>query len=122
MNERLRDVYVVGAVPPELGRYGGALSGRTDDLAAGVVRELLRRSPALDPSLIGDVFFGNANGAGEDNRDVARMAALLAGLPVTVPEPPSTGCAARGWRRSSRPPARWRSATPPSPWPAEWSP
>ncbi|MFE2564813.1 thiolase family protein [Streptomyces mirabilis] len=86
MNERLRDVYVVDAVRTPIGRYGGALSAvRPDDLAAGVVRELLRRSPALDPSLIGDVFFGNANGAGEDNRDVARMAVLLAGLPVTVP-------------------------------------
>ncbi|MFF3135474.1 thiolase family protein [Streptomyces mirabilis] len=86
MNERLRDVYVVDAVRTPIGRYGGALSAvRPDDLAAGVVRELLRRSPALDSSLIGDVFFGNANGAGEDNRDVARMAVLLAGLPVTVP-------------------------------------
>ncbi|MDU9000345.1 thiolase family protein [Streptomyces mirabilis] len=86
MNERLRDVYVVDAVRTPIGRYGGALSAvRPDDLAAGVVRELLGRSPALDPSLIGDVFFGNANGAGEDNRDVARMAVLLAGLPVTVP-------------------------------------
>ncbi|MGW1753970.1 thiolase family protein [Streptomyces mirabilis] len=86
MNERLRDVYVVDAVRTPIGRYGGALSAvRPDDLAAGVVRELLRRSPSLDPSLIGDVFFGNANGAGEDNRDVARMAVLLAGLPVTVP-------------------------------------
>ncbi|MFJ1531101.1 thiolase family protein [Streptomyces mirabilis] len=86
MNERLRDVYVVDAVRTPIGRYGGALSAvRPDDLAAGVVRELLRRSSALDPSLIGDVFFGNANGAGEDNRDVARMAVLLAGLPVTVP-------------------------------------
>lgn len=86
MNERLRDVYVVDAVRTPIGRYGGALSAvRPDDLAAGVLRELLHRSPALDPSLIGDVFFGNANGAGEENRDVARMAVLLAGLPVTVP-------------------------------------
>jgi acetyl-CoA acetyltransferase family protein len=86
MNERLRDVYVVDAVRTPIGRYGGALSSvRPDDLAAGVLRELLHRSPALDPSLIDDVFFGNANGAGEENRDVARMAVLLAGLPVTVP-------------------------------------
>ncbi|WP_329360129.1 thiolase family protein [Streptomyces sp. NBC_01483] len=86
MNERLRDVYVVDAVRTPIGRYGGALSSvRPDDLAAGVLRELLHRSPALDPSLVDDVFFGNANGAGEENRDVARMAVLLAGLPVTVP-------------------------------------
>ncbi|MCX5314962.1 acetyl-CoA C-acyltransferase [Streptomyces sp. NBC_00154] len=86
MNENLRDVYVVDAVRTPIGRYGGALSSvRPDDLAAGVLRRLLDRSPALDPGLIGDVLFGNSNGAGEENRDVARMAVLLAGLPVTVP-------------------------------------
>ena len=58
---------------------------RPDDLAAHVVRELLARSPDLDPARIDDVLFGNANGAGEDNRNVARMAVLLAGLPTTVP-------------------------------------
>ncbi|GAA2354191.1 thiolase family protein [Nonomuraea africana] len=82
----MNEVYVVDAVRTPIGRYGGALSGvRPDDLAAHVVKELLARSPALDPAAIGDVVFGNANGAGEDNRNVARMAALLAGLPVTVP-------------------------------------
>lgn len=82
----VNEVYVVDAVRTPIGRYGGALSGvRPDDLAAHVVKELLARSPALDPAAIGDVVFGNANGAGEDNRNVARMAALLAGLPVTVP-------------------------------------
>ncbi|MFF1898766.1 MULTISPECIES: acetyl-CoA C-acyltransferase [unclassified Streptomyces] len=86
MNEYLRDVYVVDAVRTPIGRYGGALSSvRPDDLAAGVLRGLLDRSPALDPGLIDDVLFGNSNGAGEENRDVARMAVLLAGLPVTVP-------------------------------------
>ncbi|MCX5321250.1 acetyl-CoA C-acyltransferase [Streptomyces sp. NBC_00120] len=86
MTDRVRDVYVVDAVRTPIGRYGGALSGvRPDDLAAGVLRALVDRSPALDPSCIDDVIFGNANGAGEDNRDVARMAVLLAGLPVTVP-------------------------------------
>jgi acetyl-CoA acetyltransferase family protein len=68
------------------GRYGGALAGvRPDDLAAEVVKELIERTPALDPELIDDVFLGNANGAGEENRDVARMATLLAGLPTSVP-------------------------------------
>jgi acetyl-CoA acetyltransferase family protein len=80
------DVYIVDAVRTPFGKYGGALSGvRPDDLAAHVVRNLLARTPQLDPARIDDVFFGNANGAGEENRDVARMAVLLAGLPVTVP-------------------------------------
>ncbi|MFF8955093.1 thiolase family protein [Streptomyces sp. NPDC014894] len=82
----MKDVYVVDAVRTPVGRYGGALSGvRPDDLAAHVLRALLDRTPELDPARIGDVFLGNANGAGEENRDVARMAVLLAGLPVTVP-------------------------------------
>ncbi|MDI9888518.1 acetyl-CoA C-acyltransferase [Streptomyces sp. HNM0645] len=86
MTDRLRDVYVVDAVRTPIGKYGGALAGvRPDDLAAGVLGALVSRSPELDPARIDDVFFGDANGAGEDNRDVARMAVLLAGLPVTVP-------------------------------------
>ncbi|MFE2990783.1 thiolase family protein [Streptomyces sp. NPDC059262] len=86
MIERPRDVYVVDAVRTPFGRYGGALAGvRPDDLVAGVLRALVDRSPGLDPSRIDDVLLGNANGAGEDNRDVARMAVLLAGLPVSVP-------------------------------------
>jgi len=82
----MNDAYVLDAVRTPIGRYGGALAGvRPDDLAAHVVRELVGRSPGLDPARIDDVLFGDANGAGEDNRDVARMAALLAGLPTTVP-------------------------------------
>ncbi len=81
-----REVYVVDAVRTPVGRYGGALSAvRPDDLAAHVVRALLDRSPDLDPAVIGDVVLGNANGAGEENRNVGRMAVLLAGLPVSVP-------------------------------------
>jgi acetyl-CoA acetyltransferase family protein len=81
-----RETYIVDAVRTPTGRYGGALAGvRPDDLAARVVGELVERSPALDPERIDDVFFGNANGAGEENRDVARMATLLAGLPTSVP-------------------------------------
>jgi acetyl-CoA acetyltransferase family protein len=80
------ETYIVDAVRTPTGRYGGALAGvRPDDLAARVVRALLERRPALDPERIDDVFFGNANGAGEENRDVARMATLLAGLPTSVP-------------------------------------
>lgn len=86
MTDRLRDVYVVDAVRTPIGKYGGALSRvRPDDLAAHVLGALVSRTPDLDPARIDDVFFGNANGAGEENRDVARMAVLLAGLPVTVP-------------------------------------
>ncbi|MEW2347940.1 thiolase family protein [Streptomyces sp. NPDC006684] len=86
MSRTVREVYVVDAVRTPVGKYGGALAGtRPDDLAAHVLRALLARTPGLDPARVDDVFLGNANGAGEENRNVARMAALLAGLPVTVP-------------------------------------
>ncbi|MFC4329726.1 acetyl-CoA C-acyltransferase [Streptomyces andamanensis] len=81
-----RTVYVVDAVRTPFGRYGGALAGvRPDDLAAHALRALLARTPGLDPARIEDVYLGNANGAGEENRNVGRMAALLAGLPTSVP-------------------------------------
>jgi acetyl-CoA acetyltransferase len=80
------DTYIVDAVRTPTGRYGGALAGvRPDDLAARVVGALLERSPSLDPERIEDVYLGNANGAGEENRNVGRMAALLAELPTSVP-------------------------------------
>ena len=80
------DVFIVDGVRTPIGRYGGALAGqRPDDLAATALRALVDRSPDLDPGHIDDVLFGDANGAGEDNRDVARMAVLLAGLPTSVP-------------------------------------
>ncbi|WP_329361740.1 thiolase family protein [Streptomyces sp. NBC_01483] len=82
----MKDVYVVDAVRTPIGRYNGALASvRPDDLAAHAIRELLARTPDLDPARIEDVYLGNANGAGEENRNVARMAALLAGLPTSVP-------------------------------------
>jgi acetyl-CoA acyltransferase len=78
--------FVYAAVRTPFGRFNGGLADvRPDDLAAGVVRAALARTPDLDPSSIGDVVWGNANGAGEDNRNVGRMAVLLAGLPVGVP-------------------------------------
>ena len=78
--------YVLDAVRTPFGRYGGGLAGvRPDDLAAHVLKALLDRSPGLDPATIDDVLMGNANGAGEENRNVARMAALLAGIPTSVP-------------------------------------
>lgn len=80
----LRDAWIVSAVRTPIGRYGGALrSVRPDDLAALVVRAAVERA-GVDPSIIDDVVLGNANGAGEENRNVARMAALLADLPVSV--------------------------------------
>ncbi|MBT0773812.1 thiolase family protein [Kineosporia sp. J2-2] len=78
--------YVYRALRTPFGRFGGALAGvRPDDLAAHVVGELAASAPALDPARIDEIVLGNANGAGEDNRNVARMAGLLAGLPVSVP-------------------------------------
>ena len=82
----MADAYVLDAVRTPFGRYAGGLSEvRPDDLAAHVVSAILERTPGLDPARIDDVTFGNANGAGEENRNVARMAALLAGLPTSVP-------------------------------------
>ncbi len=82
----MTDTFVLDALRTPIGRHGGKLAGtRPDDLAAHVVRSLVARAPDLDPAQIEDVYFGDANGAGEDNRDVARMAVLLAGLPTSVP-------------------------------------
>ena len=82
----MTDVYVLDAIRTPFGRYGGALAGvRPDDLAGGVIGALVERNPTIDPGAIDDVHFGNGNGAGEENRNVARMAALLAGLPTSVP-------------------------------------
>jgi acetyl-CoA acetyltransferase family protein len=78
--------YILDAVRTPFGRYGGGLAGvRPDDLGAHAVRALLGRAPELEPTRIDDVLFGDANGAGEDNRNVARMAVLLAGLPTSIP-------------------------------------
>jgi acetyl-CoA acetyltransferase family protein len=78
--------YVYDAVRTPFGRFNGALAGvRPDDLASYVITALLERNPLLEGAAVDEVIFGNANGAGEDNRNLARMAGLLAGLPVTVP-------------------------------------
>jgi acetyl-CoA acetyltransferase len=80
------DVFVYDAVRTPFGKFGGALAGsRPDDLAALVVRVIVDRAPDLDPARVDEIVLGNANGAGEDNRNVARMAGLLAGLPTSVP-------------------------------------
>jgi acetyl-CoA C-acetyltransferase len=81
----MNDVFIVDAVRSPIGKYGGALSSvRPDDLLAKVIIALLERNNGIDINRIEDVIAGDANQAGEDNRNVARMAALLAGLPVTV--------------------------------------
>jgi len=78
--------YLYAATRTPFGRFGGALADvRPDDLAATALTGVLAKAPGIDPASLGDVVWGNANGAGEDNRNVGRMAVLLAGLPVTVP-------------------------------------
>jgi acetyl-CoA C-acetyltransferase len=82
----MQDVFIVDAVRTPIGRHGGALKDvRADDLGAIPIRELLRRNPDVDWKAVDDVIYGCANQAGEDNRNVARMSALLAGLPQEVP-------------------------------------
>ena len=124
----MSDAFICDAVRTPIGRYGGALAAvRADDLAAVPLAALLRRNPALEPAAVEEVLLGCANQAGEDNRNVARMASLLAGLPVSVPgatvnrlcgsEPlpakqprlPRTGRRRPGWQRASSAPAKPRS-------------
>lgn len=82
----MRDVYICDAIRTPIGRFGGALSAvRADDLAAVPIKALMERNPSVDWSAVDEVFLGCANQAGEDNRNVARMALLLAGLPDSVP-------------------------------------
>lgn len=82
----MQQVYIYDALRTPFGRLGGGLAGvRPDDLAATVITKLFERYPNLDRNAIDDVVFGNANGAGEENRNVARMATLLAGLPTSIP-------------------------------------
>jgi acetyl-CoA C-acetyltransferase len=82
----MKAVYIIDAIRTPIGKYGGALSSvRPDDLLAHVIKELIIRNPKIDINKIEDVVAGDANQAGEDNRNVARMSALLAGLPFTIP-------------------------------------
>jgi len=81
----MKDVFIVDAIRTAIGNFGGTLAPvRTDDLGAIVMKELINRNPNFDPSEIEDVIFGCANQAGEDNRNVARMSSLLAGLPYSI--------------------------------------
>lgn len=82
----MQQAYLYDAIRTPFGKIGGALSGhRPDDLAALVIKKLVERAPGLDATKIDEAIFGNANGAGEENRNVARMASLLAGLPTSLP-------------------------------------
>ncbi|RLU09532.1 3-oxoadipyl-CoA thiolase [Pseudomonas prosekii] len=82
----MRDVYICDAIRTPIGRFGGGLSAvRADDLAAVPIKALMTRNPSVDWSAVDEVFLGCANQAGEDNRNVARMALLLAGLPESIP-------------------------------------
>lgn len=82
----MKNAYIIDGVRTAIGNYGGTLSSvRTDDLAALVLKELMAKNPGVDPTEISEVILGCANQSGEDNRNVARMASLLAGYPVTVP-------------------------------------
>src|ERR1700728_5146474 len=82
----MRDVFVCDAARPPICRFGGSLAKvRADDLAAAPIKALMARHPKLDWSAVDEVYFGCANQAGEDNRNVARMALLLAGLPESIP-------------------------------------
>lgn len=80
-----QEVYIIDAIRTPIGNFGGTLSAvRPDDMGAIVMKELMKRNPSIDPSRVEDVIFGCANQAGEDNRNVARMSLLLAGLPTTI--------------------------------------
>lgn len=82
----MKDAFIINGVRTAVGNFGGTLSTvRTDDMATLVLKKLIEKNPSIDPSAIGDVILGCANQSGEDNRNIARMALLLAGIPYTVP-------------------------------------
>lgn len=82
----MKEVFIIDTIRTAIGSFGGSLGPvRTDDLAVIVLRELLKRNPSIDPEVIGDVILGCANQSGEDNRNVSRMALLMAGYPINVP-------------------------------------
>ena len=116
-------VFAVDACRTPVGKIKGALAGvRPDHLTAEVIRAIMRRSEWLDPASIDDVYWGAANQAGEDNRNVARMGVLLAGLPVEIPGATVNRCAGRAWRPSPAPRGPSRPATQISAWRAARSP
>src|SRR5215475_10082739 len=114
-------VFAIDACRTPVGKIKGSLAdARPDHLTADVIAALLSRNPWLDPARIDDVYWGAANQAGEDNRNVARMGVLPA-CRWRCPARPSTGCAGPAWRRSPAPPGRSRPVRPTSAWRAGWS-
>ena len=82
----MKEAYIIDGIRTPIGNFGGTLGHvRTDDLGALVLKELIQRNSSIDPSLIDEIIMGCANQAGEDNRNIARMALLLAGIPFSVP-------------------------------------
>ena len=112
------DAFICDAVRTPVGRYGGALAQvRADDLAAEPLKALMARNPNVDWSAVDDLIYGCANQAGEDNRNVGRMAVLLAGMPIGVPgttvtEPPPPGSPLRVMSRPPVPEPMKRSTVP----------
>jgi len=110
VNPNGKQAFLCDGVRTPIGKFGGALASvRPDDLAAHVLRALRERNPSADWEALDDVYFGCANQAGEDNRNVARMALLLAGFPERTR--PSTVCAGRAWTQSRSSRARSRPAS-----------
>jgi len=109
------EAFICDAVRTPFGRYGGSLSTvRADDLGAIPIRALIERNAGVDWAAVDDVVYGCANQAGEDNRNVARMALLLAGLPQECPAPRSTACADRAWMQSASRRVQSKAARPSS--------
>ena len=107
----MKTAYICDAIRTPIGAFGGTLASvRTDDLGAIPLRALKERNQDIDWEAVDDVIFGCANQAGEDNRNVARMSSLLAGLGEAVPERPSIDYADREWMQLSwRPERSWRA-------------
>ena len=109
----MNDAFICDAIRTPIGRYGGVLKDvRADDLGAVPIRALMARNPQVDWTAVQDVLYGCANQAGEDNRNVARMSALLAGLPEQVPGATINRLCGSGLTRSARQPGRFAPETP----------
>lgn len=109
----MAEAFICDYIRTPIGRFGGSLSSvRADDLGAIPLKALVERNSGVDWAAIDDVVYGCANQAGEDNRNVARMALLLAGLPQDIPVRPSTACAVRAWTPSPSPRAPSNQARP----------
>ena len=119
----MNNAYICDAIRTPIGGYGGSLSTvRTDDLGAIPIKALMDRNPNMDWSKVDDLYYGCANQAGEDNRNVAHMSGLLAGLPETVPGVTLTAYAAQAWTRSAVLPGKYVAVKRSWLLPAGWNP